>query len=288
MEGFVYDDTSGISSEPVEQSGGSHDDDSAPSEPGWKIIVVAILVVVAGLAALWGYAQHWKKNVWVREVVFSGNQLLSGDELLRKTEGLLGKSIEDIDDAALAERIVSLPYVRSAEVVKELSGIIRVRVEERVPIARLVSGDKVQVIDTEGYILPYRDLPPSSSPLLQVTGGTTVRVQGERMEKTDDRGFSVLKEMIEAVAASEYAHLLIRDVVLRKEDKTYFTAAASPTRFIVGNGGGYKEKLKKFEIFWQKVVAKKGLDGYATVDLRFTRRVFAVESNRQGFHRVEP
>lgn len=287
MEGFIYDDDSGILQEP-EQTGENHENDSGPSEPGWKVIVAVMLVIVAGLAALVFYAQHWKKNVWVREVVFSGNQLLSGDELLKKTEGLVGKSIEDIDSAALAERFASLPYVRRAEVVKELNGIIRVKVEERVPMARLVRGDKVQVIDTEGYILPYRDLPPSSSPLLQVTGGATIRMQGERMERTNDRGFTVLKGMIEAVAASEYARLLIRDVVLREEDKTYFTAAASPTRFIVGNDGGYKEKLKKFEIFWQKVVAKKGLGGYATVDLRFTRRVFAVESNRQSSHRIEP
>ncbi len=280
MEGFVYDDDSGIPPEPRERADGNHEDDSDMTGPGWKVITAAMLVVAAGLAGLALYAQHWKKNLWVREVVFSGNRLLSGEELLRQTDGLVGKDFENIDSSELVGSYAALPYIKRAGVAKELNGIVRVTVEERIPMARVISGDKVEVIDTEGYILPYRDLPLPAASLPRVAGVKKRHVKGENLGKAEERGFAVLREMIEAVAASEYARLLISDVNLKEENETYFTAAGSPTRFIVGNDGNYKEKLKKFEIFWQKVVAKKGLDGYATVDLRFAKRVFAVEKSR--------
>ncbi len=288
MKGFVYDDDSEIPPEPIGRSGGDHQNDSELSGSRWKAIAGVTLLVVAGLAALGVYAQQWKKSIWIREVVFSGNHLLSAEELMKKADGLIGKNLEEVDGPALTESYAALPYIRQAEVVKEMNGIVRVRVEERVPMAKVVSGDKVQVIDTEGYILPYRDFPPSSSMLLRVTGMKIKHVKGVRLKKADERSFAVLKEMIEAVTASEYARFLVRDITFGEGNKTYFIAAGSPTRFIVGNDGDYKEKLKKFEIFWQQVVAKKGLDGYAKVDLRFNKRVFAVENSLPGFHRISP
>ncbi len=285
MDGFVFDEDPAVQPEPDGTVGGNDGKDNDPKGPGWKVAAL-LFVLLAGLAALGIYAQHWKKTVWVREVVFSGNRLVASGELEKKAEGLLGRNIGDVDGSVLSQRYAELPYIRSAEVAKELNGIVRVRVEERVPVAEVVGGDKVQVIDTEGYILPYRDLPPSSSRLLRVTGLKTGYVKGMRLKKADEKSFAVLEEMIQAVSLSEYARLLIKEVFLKDGNKTYFAVAGSPTRFILGNDGDYKEKLKKFEIFWQKVVAKKGLDGYATVDLRFAKRVFAVESSRQNYHGI--
>ena len=290
MEGFVYDDDSGIPpakhDEPAELKSGT----GPPTPPGprWRVVTAVLLVVAALLLGLGIYAQHWKKNMWVKDVIVSGNGLFDASELEKKAEGLLGKNIEEVDASILRKKYAALPYVRQAEVVKEMNGIVRINIEERKPMARVVHGDKVQVIDTEGYILPYRGLPPSSSMLLRVTGMKTEHEKGARLKKANERNLAVLKEMIEALSASDYARLLIKDVYLKEENKTYFAVAGVPTRFIVGNDGNYKEKLKKFEIFWQKVVAKKGLDGYETVDLRFSKRIFAVENRRQGFNRISP
>lgn len=294
MEGFVYDDEPDIppAKENVQvemNDGDASDPEPEGAGPRWKAVAVVLLVLAAGLVGLGVYAEHWKKSVWVKDVIVSGHRLLlDAGEMQKKAEGVLGKNLGDVDSAVLSESYAGLPYIRHAEVVKEMNGIVRVRVEERVPMVKILNGGNVEVIDTEGYILPYRDLPQSSSMLLRVAGVKTARAKGARLKKADEENFAVLKEMTEALKASEYAQLLIKDVFLKEENKTYFAVAGSPTRFIVGNDGDYKEKLKKFEIFWQKVVAKKGLDGYETVDLRFSRRVFAVEGGLEDLNRISP
>ena len=289
MRTFIYDD------DPAVPPGENHEaaEQNAGLEPGpervrWRIAAALLFAVAVCLAGLGFYAHQWKKSVWVKDVIISGHHLLTSEELEKAAEGLLGRNLEDVDGAALAESYETLPYIRKAVVVKEMNGIVRVRVEERIPMAKIASGEKVHVIDREGYILPYRNLPPSPSVYLRVTGMQTGYVREERREKADERYLAVLREMIDALSASEYARLLIREVILKEENKTYFAVAGSPTVFIVGNEGGYKEKLKKFEIFWQKVVAKKGLGGYEKVDLRFADKVFAVESSRSRHQRISP
>ena len=289
MEGFVYDDDLGTPPEKPDEPAGLEDGtDSGTAGPRWRFIAPVLLVLSTMLLGLGIYAQHWKRSVWVRDVVICGNRLLDAGELREEAEGLLGRDLDDVDDAALTKRYTELPYIRRVGIEKEMNGIVRVTVEERVPMVKVVNGEKVQVIDTEGYILPYRDLPPSSSRLFQVTGMKTRHDEGTHLEKADEKHFAVLKEMIEALTVSEYARLLIRDVCLEGGSGAYFSVADSPTRFIVGNDGDYKEKLKKFEIFWQKVVEKMGLDGYEKVDLRFDKRVFAVESGRRSSQRISP
>jgi cell division protein FtsQ len=289
MDGFVYDDDPGTPPEKPDEPAGLDDGtDSGTAGPRWRFIAPVLFVLSTMLLGLGIYAQHWKRSLWVRDIVICGNSLLDAGELREKAEGLLGRDLDDVDDAALTKRYTELPYIRRVGIEKEMNGIVRVTVEERVPMVKVVNGEKVQVIDTEGYILPYRDLPLSSSRLLQVTGMKTRHDEGTHLEKADEKHFAVLKEMIEALAVSEYARLLIRDVYLEGGSGAYFSVADSPTRFIVGNDGDYKEKLKKFEIFWQKVVEKMGLDGYEKVDLRFDKRVFAVESGRRSSQRISP
>ena len=280
MEGFVYDGDSDTVSEPFEDGTEAEADQDGRKGPRLRFIIAVMLVIAGALAGLAVYAAQWKKSLWIKDVVISGNRVYPVEELMQKAEGVVGKNLDSLDSSVLINSYTALPYVKHTDVIKELNGIVRITLEERIPMALTANGDKVQVIDTEGYILPFRSLPVPLDGVPRVSGIRKRQTKGERLPKMHERSFSVLSEMIQAVAASEYARLLIRQVALSEENNTYFTTAGSPTRFIVGNGGNYKEKLKKFEIFWQKVVAKKGLDRYATVDLRFRDRVFAVENSQ--------
>jgi cell division protein FtsQ len=94
------------------------------------------------------------------------------------------------------------------------------------------------------------------------------------LQQLDRRDIELIGQFLVALSESEYARLLIREFHLAGNHQDWCIAVPAPTRFIVGNDGNYKEKLKKFEIFWQKVVSKKGFDSYETVDLRFRDRIF--------------
>jgi cell division protein FtsQ len=250
--------------------------DSVPAYSGsWFTRLFIFLMVLAALVALASYASQWKKGLLVRGFVVDGVAIIAEREILARMSGYKGRNLEQLDTRELKNRIRMIPYLRDAEISKELNGIVRVRVFEREPVAIMVIDGQTMAIDREGFLLPAKTEFADRFPkLLEIAEVNRLQVAGNGMQQLDKRDVELIRQFLEALSQTEYASLLIGKLHLAGNNMAWCVAAQSPTRFIVGNDGNYKEKLKKFEIFWQKVVSKKGFDAYDTVDLRFRDRIF--------------
>ena len=244
----------------------------------WQVLLLIVLIVVAALAGLASQASRWKKGVLVREFVIEGNSLVSGLELSARLKGYKGRNLQELDPEELKERIKVLPYVRDAVIGKELNGIVRVRVIERWPVALAVIDGIEMAVDRDGFLLPGKKEFLARVPkLLQVSGISRLKAAENGLQQLEKRDIELLLQFLDALSGSDYALMLIRELHLEADNTSYCIAVQAPTRFIVGNDGNFKEKLKKFEIFWQKVVSKKGFGSYESVDLRFKGRIFTTE-----------
>ncbi|MBO8093482.1 MAG: FtsQ-type POTRA domain-containing protein [Prosthecochloris sp.] len=279
MPRFILHDT-----EPLPAPGGGEEDpEMNPGQQAssflqrWGVVLVVFMALGGMLTGLGLYGQKWKKNVWVRQVVISGTDLLEVRELEAYAADLLDMPLERIDTGMIRRRYENHPYIAEASVTKELNGIVRVVISERSPLARLVADGAQAIIDTAGVVIPSRAFPPGTIRLVDASGFSLPREGRKDVSYADHELFGVLRGFLAALDSTEYARLLVRKIVLESENKTYFTVSGTSARFVVGNEGNYKEKLKKFEIFWQKVVSRKGIDSYTSVDLRFRDRVFARE-----------
>jgi cell division protein FtsQ len=243
-----------------------------------KAKVFIFIVVLAGLASLAFYSMRWKKEVVVRDIVVEGVSSAVAKEFSTGMLVYKGRNLQELDPADLKARVMQFPYVRDAVISKELNGIVRIRVLERVPLALTVMDGNIMAVDTEGFLLPGKKEFSAQVPkLLTVSGISRLKAGGNGLQRLDRRDIEVLRQFLDALSRTNYARLLIRELHLQGNNMTYFIAVQAPTRFIVGNDGNFKEKLKKFEIFWQKVVSKKGFGSYESVDLRFTDRIFTID-----------
>ena len=254
--------------------------DSGPVHAGnWKARVFIFLMVLAGLAALAHYSSSWKKDVVVRDIVVEGVSSVVAKDFAASMKIYKGRSLEGLDPAELKTRVMLFPFVRDAVISKELNGIVRIRVMERIPMALTVINGAVMAIDTDGVLLPAKNELTTQLPdLLSVSGISRLKAAGNALQQLDRRDLEVLRQFLAALSETGYARLLIRELHFDGNNMTYCIAVQAPTRFIVGNDGNFKEKLKKFEIFWQKVVSKKGFGSYESVDLRFKDRIFTKDA----------
>ena len=238
-------------------------------------ILLMVLVVLAGLVSV---ASHWKKEVVVRDFVVDGASIIENRELFSRIMAFKGRNLQDLDAEELKRRIMVLPYLRDAVISKELNGNVRVRVIEREPVALTVIDGRMMVIDREGFLLPWKPVVAERFPkLLEIAGMSRLKTVNNGMQQLDVHDIALILHFLEALSETEYASILIRELHLAGNNMTWYIAVQAPTRFIVGNDGNFKEKLKKFEIFWQKVISKKGFGCYDTVDLRFKDRIFTVD-----------
>ncbi|MBM3163750.1 MAG: FtsQ-type POTRA domain-containing protein [Chlorobi bacterium] len=252
---------------------------SGDGRGNWKAVLVVLLVVFSGLAGLATYASRWKKEVVVREVVIEGADIIPRSELFPLLKGSIGTNLQNFDVGKIRGKLLAVPYIREVSLTRELNGIIRVRVVEREPLALTVYRNRPMVIDTEGVLLPEtKGGAVRFSGLIRVFGVAHTRDAGNGLKKLSAPDSSLVMALTEALRRTDYARLLIREIHLEGGRMPFCRAAGSQTRFILGSDGNFKEKLKKFEIFWQKVVSKKGPDNFHTVDLRFRDRIFTRDS----------
>ncbi|HWQ27312.1 MAG TPA: FtsQ-type POTRA domain-containing protein [Chlorobaculum sp.] len=241
------------------------------------VITVAVVMLLASIAALSWYAEQWKKKVTVSRVVVSGTTLISAKKIEGRLQMFKGRILDEVRIGEISKALASEPYIREMQASKELNGILRVRIRERLPAALAFNGDVRQIIDTEGVLLPDEGISGRFHRLTPVYGlsANTYAANGTNRLKADEQ--RLLADILKAFDESSHAGLLLSEIHFSPNNQSWFAVSGSPIRFIIGNDGNFKEKLKKFEIFWQKVVAKKGIDCYESVDLRFRERVFARE-----------
>ncbi|TLU87400.1 MAG: FtsQ-type POTRA domain-containing protein [Chlorobium sp.] len=241
----------------------------------WLALFFIFLLVFAALGGLVKVASEWKKELVVRGFTVDGSSIIEKGEVLLRIAGYKGRNLLELDANNLKKKIEPLSYLREAVISKELNGIVRVRIFEREPVAFTVLDGQKSVIDREGFLLPWKPAVGVRFPkLLEITGINRLKAARNGLRQLDSRDVALILSFLEALSETDYASMLIRELHLEGNNMSWCIAVRAPTRFIVGNDGNFKEKLKKFEIFWQKVVSKKGFGFYDTVDLRFRERIF--------------
>ncbi len=129
--------------------------------------IVSYLLVISALS-LSGYAYHAlsqhlqtiKSEFEVQDIHISGNELLGRKEILRMIGVKKGEKLLAVQVDNVAGKLLESPYIKAAGAVYSLPSTLRIRVEERKPVA-FVYGRGLNLIDKTGFIMPIPRLSKS-------------------------------------------------------------------------------------------------------------------------------
>ena len=157
----------------------------AASAPGRGRRVLRRLAQGLALAAVvsvpwWGRAGLRRLDFFrVRAVEVSGVRYLEPAEIVRRLGVDTLRSIWD-ELAPLERRVLEHPGVRAAEVERGLPGTLRVRVEERLPVAFVPAPAGLRVVDEGGRVLPIDpSRRPVDVPIAPAADTAVLRLLGE-------------------------------------------------------------------------------------------------------------
>lgn len=151
---------------------------------GLKIFTA--LLIVAGLVL--GYRAAAASSIFQpRQILVSGNDRLSSDTLIKAVRELAGPSLISADLYNIRRELQALPLVKSAQITRVLPDTLRVKIEERVPVALAKQRDNslVWVSDDAvalGDLDRFHDgaIPPILSGLLSDSGSDFEQAENER------------------------------------------------------------------------------------------------------------
>lgn len=231
----------------------------------WVVpLIAAVLVAAAGAGAF----ALVKERARVKEVVVSGNRHLKADEvksLMRIREGspLYGTSV-----AELHGRLRKSPWVRGAEVRKDPSGRVAVRLQEATPAAILHREERQYLVDRDGAVL--EEMKEGSVLFLPVIRG----IDPVKQRETYREALSLVR-FLQQKGASAYGGALEisgarpEEITLRIDD--------IPVKIGVGD---FEKKLERLQFIKDEIRKRNVIVEY--IDVRFADEIIVKQV------RVEP
>src|SRR5690554_52512 len=176
-----------------------------------------------------------------------------------------GISLEEVSLEKIEDKVESHPFVKNAEVFKDLKGKVVVKIDQYRPIARIIRPMAAHgYISAEGVILPTS--PNYTTRVLTIEGP-----MAEELLSQDDLtdGYSDLLELIHFIEKDDFWRAQIAGIEIgRKKDITLFQQVGTQ-EIEFGKPTEIKEKFEKISLFYKEILPLKGWDAYKRVNVKY-------------------
>jgi cell division protein FtsQ len=239
--------------------------------------MVVFVVAVVGLIAVFVLSKFWMRESELTRFIVQGNRMSKTQEIERALNRFIGMKMNEVSLSDIVDTLQSFPYIRKVIATKELPDAVRLRVQERRPIAMAMVEKTLRLIDEAGFVMSKSESVLESTRLPLLTGFTKVVCDSMNMiSKLDSAETANALSFCKALMETKYATMLVSEVRIAADGQLHVFTAESDAKVVFGNSG-YEQQLNNFEIFWKQVAVKKGLKPFEYVDVRFDGKIFAKE-----------
>lgn len=185
---------------------------------------------------------------------------------------LQGYPLAEINIRSLEHSLEKNPYVRNAEVSKDISGRLEVKIEQREPLVRLIpEGKQGFYLDKEGMKLPLSD---QFTPLILLASGNLPKL---------DQGGKLNKQLGEIYRFSTYLteHPFWRDQIVQiyvdRKGEYELIPRVGAHHILLGSMEHWEMKLRNLELLYRQGLSRYGWNTYGTINLKYTNQVICTK-----------
>ena len=227
-----------------------------------------------------GLAERKHNNKFIQQIIINVEQQYDnffvdrGDihKLISKdnTINIIGVSMTDIDLREIEERIKTNPFVKSADVYKDLKGALIVNIKQRRPIARIIRNT-----GPDGYIDEY-------GAILPVSGRFTARVvliSGAQVDKlmkadlTPDTSKASLLEILQFIDRHPFWKALVAQIEISKNNELTIYPQVGKQVISFGTPEDYETKFRNLKIFFKEILPQRGWNHYKRVNIKYNNQI---------------
>jgi len=230
-----------------------------------RLMPLAALVMLVALGA--GLGAHWlltTPRFAVARVDVRGASRLAPEQVLAAAAIEPGTSIFRLDTGAVAGRVVALPEIRRAEVVRELPNRVIISVEERRPFT-LVHAGRLHWLDEEGRLLGAS--PQAVVAQVPVVSGLTEEELASMRSAPGPKALAAIALIRALLRSGSALTAEISEIDMsRRDGPVLYTVDGVEVRL---GAGDWEERLARLE----GVLGQVATQDVRTVDLRFRDQV---------------
>jgi cell division protein FtsQ len=195
---------------------------------------------------------------------------------VNKTVNLKNKPVKSIDLNIIEARLKKEPWVKDAEIFFDNNEMLKVKIEQREPVARIFSSSGGSFyIDSSGQRMPLSDKKSARLPVF--TGypleSKKNRTPAERKLVQDIKDLSMFLSK-DSFWMAQIAQI---DITPAKEFEMIPTIGNHVIEF--GDGTDYEKKFRKLFIFYTHVLSKTGMDKYERLKVQYDNEIVGVKKD---------
>jgi len=193
--------------------------------------------------------------------------------LLIAQGGIRGQELKGFDLRRLENQLKNNVWVKDAELFFDNRQILQIRIEERSPIARLItlSGNSFY-IDSSGERLPLSDKFSARLPVF-----TSFPSEKDKVIKTDSALTRHIIRISEYIVQDPFWMAQIAQVDIQPDRTFEMIPVVGNHTIVFGDGTDHEKKFKRLLLFYQQVLSKTGMDVYDRLNVTYDRQVIGVK-----------
>ena len=192
---------------------------------------------------------------------------------LFSSEGLQlqGYPISEINTRELERILETSAYIKGAEVSTDVSGRMEIRLEQRVPLLRVMpDGKKGFYLDTEGEILPLSE---QYVPHIFLVSGYIEKPGGNE----DKRQLDEIHRFCTYVKDHPFWSEQIVQLYVNRKGEYELIPRVGAHQILMGSMDQWELKLSNLELLYKQGLSAHGWNNYRTINLKYTNQVICTK-----------
>jgi len=231
----------------------------------WNIIKALFLLVLVGFLFSFSHRKNAEKKVRDILVEFdAGENLFMNYEMVNKLLIQKGKTVKNerlstLDLHLLESKVQSHPMVENAAIFLTVDGLLKSKVKQREPIARVIS-------KTNNY---YIDEQAKKMPLSLNHSARVVLVSGNIMDEDNAQIYQLVKKIV----SNDFLKKQIIGIRKMTNNEFVLKARVGDQKIELGKIENLNKKFMNLESFLKKASIDKTLEDYSHINLKYDNQV---------------
>lgn len=183
-----------------------------------------------------------------------------------------GYPLAQINTRDLEYLLEENPYVRNAEVSKDVSGRLEVKIEQREALVRILpEGSRGYYLDKEGEILP---LSAHFTPLILLVSGN-LPVSGK--DVPSKQRLSEIHKFCTYLSEHRFWNDQVVQIYVNSLGEYELIPRVGAHQILMGSMDQWEKKLRNLELLYEQGLSQYGWNSYQTINLKYTNQVICTK-----------
>lgn len=179
-----------------------------------------------------------------------------------------GLPVTEVPLAAIEKRLSGHPFIKSVQASIEQKGILKVKINQHEPIARIARPMGADgYITTEGLIIPTS--PTYTSRVLILEGDFAERL----MDQGSVEAMPELMPLVRFVTQDEFWSAQVTELEINKKDDIRLHQQVGKQVIEFGDAHDFESKFKRIEILYKEILPRKGWNAYERISVKFKNQI---------------